>query len=150
MITYEFTEIDLKKYLIMKRRIPNIIFSVFGTILYFYFTFYLLLESPLEVICFYLLFILGFIFIIYLLDKLYYFINIKRQRNNNLFGRHKVKIDTDKIVVSINDKEQIYLNNDIKKIKRKKDYTIIQYKGGISLLFLKNILKENYNKIKIN
>lgn len=150
MITYEFTEKDLKKYLIMKRRIPNIIFSVFGTILYFYFTFYLLLESPLEVICFYLLFILGFIFIIYLLDKLYYFINIKRQRNNNLFGRHKVKIDTDKIVVSINDKEQIYLNNDIKKIKRKKDYTIIQYKGGISLLFLKNILKENYNKIKIN
>lgn len=150
MITYEFTENDLKKYLIMKRRIPNIIFSVFGTILYFYFTFYLLLESPIEVIGFYLLYIIVFITIIYLLNKLYYFANIKKQKSNNLFGNYKVKIDTDKIVVSINEIEQIYLNKDIKKIKREKDYTIIQYKGGISLLFLKSILKERYNKIKIN
>lgn len=150
MIKYEFTEKDLKKYLIIKRRVPNIIFSVLGTLIYFYITFYLLLTDPLEVIGFYLLFILAFIFLIYLLDKLYYFINIKKQRNNNLFGSYKVKLDNDKINVSINKQEKIYLNKDIKKIKRTKNYTFIIYNDGFCLLFLKSVLKEDYHKIKID
>lgn len=150
MIKYEFTENDLKKYLIIKRRIPNIIFCILGTLIYFYITFYLLLTDPFEVIVFYLLFILGFIFLIYLLDKLYYFINIKKQRNNNLFGSYKVKLDNDKITVCINKQETGYLNKDIKKIKRTKDYTFITYNDGVCLLFLKSVLKEDYHKIKID
>lgn len=150
MINYNFTEKDFKKYLMEKRKIPSLFFLLFGTVIYFYLTFYLLFDSFVTVIVFYLLYIILFTAIIYLLNNLYCFIVINGNKKNNLFGNYKIKISEDRIIINTNNQEKIYLKSDIRKIKKNKKYILIYYKKNIYLLLLKDKLNDNYNKIIAN
>lgn len=140
MIKYQFTKKDFKKYLIQKRKKTNIIFLIFGSLLYFYITFYLILENPIENLLFYGLYLIVMIILIFIFNQLYCFINI---RKNNICGNYQVDIKEDKIIVNINEKKYEYLNKNIKKIIKKKNYIQIKYTNKISLLFIKNILDSN-------
>lgn len=148
MIKYEFIEKDYKKYLKSKRRNTNIAFLVLGTLIYFYVTYYLIFNSPLEAFGFYGLYIVVLIIVICLFNELYYFINIRNNQKKNIFGDYEVKVDKDKISVKVNGKSNIYLNSDIKKIKTKKKYTIVKYKNRTYLLLMKSYFKdeEEYEK----
>jgi hypothetical protein len=83
--------------------------------------------------------------LIILFNEIYCIINI---RKNNIFGKYKVDIKKDKIIVNIDNNTHEYLNKDIKKIIVKKRYIQIKYNNHLSLLFIKEIINNNdYNKI---
>ena len=145
MIEYEFTKNDFKKYLKHKRFITNLIFLIFGSLLYFYYIFYIILTNPFESFIYYFLYLFIMLVLIILFNEIYCIINI---RKNNIFGKYKVDIKKDKIIVNIDNNTHEYLKKDIKKIIIKNKYIQIKYNNHLSLLFIKEIINNNdYNKI---
>ncbi len=138
MIKYDFTKKDFKKYLKYRRSMTNIIFMIFGSLLYFYITYYLLFTNPFETFIYYLLYLFILIILILFFNELYCLINIKK--NRNIMGKYQVNLEKDKIIITIDDKNYVYLNKEIKKIKKNKRYILIKYNNHYSLLFIKDIM----------
>ena len=145
MIEYEFTNQDFKKYLVHKRFTTNLVFLIFGSLLYFYYIFYIIVSNPFEAFIYYFLYLIIMLILIVLFNKIYCYINI---RKNNIFGKYKVDIKKDKIIVNIDNNNHEYLNKDIKIIIVKKRYIQIKYSNHLSLLFIKELINDkDYNKI---
>ena len=145
MIEYEFTQKDFKKYLVHKRFITNLIFLIFGSLLYFYYIFYLIFINPFDAFIYYFIYLIIMLILVVVFNKIYCSINIKK---NNIFGKYKVDIKKDKIIVNIDNNNHEYLNKDIKKIIIKNKYIQIKYNNHLSLLFIKEIINnKDYNKI---
>lgn len=148
MIKYQLTEKDIKKYLKQKRKITNIFFIALGTIIYFYITFYLIYTNPLETFAYYLLYLIILIVFILIFNELYCRINIKKNKNN--IGNYNVKINSDKLIVEVNNNTYEYLKSNIKKIKNNKRYILIKYNNNLSLLFIKEKIKrDDYKRIEL-
>ena len=113
MIEYEFTQKDFKKYLVHKRFITNLIFLILGSLLYFYYIFYLIFINPFDAFIYYFIYLIIMLILVVVFNKIYCSINIKK---NNIFGKYKVDIKKDKIIVNIDNNNHEYLNKDIKKI----------------------------------
>ena len=145
MIEYEFTQKDFKKYLVHKRFITNLIFLIFDSLLYFYYIFYLIFINPFDAFIYYFIYLIIMLILVVVFNKIYCSINIKK---NNIFGKYKVDIKKDKIIVNIDNNNHEYLNKDIKKIIIKNKYIQIKYNNHLSLLFIKEIINnKDYNKI---
>ena len=145
MIEYEFTQKDFKKYLVHKRFITNLIFLILGSLLYFYYIFYLIFINPFDAFIYYFIYLIIMLILVVVFNKIYCSINIKK---NNIFGKYKVDIKKDKIIVNIDNNNHEYLNKDIKKIIIKNKYIQIKYNNHLSLLFIKEIINnKDYNKI---
>lgn len=142
---YELDKKTLKKYLKYQRSKTNIIFIIIGTLIYFYITYYLILNNPFITFIYYLLYLLILIIIILVFNELYSYIYIKK--NNHLFGNYLVTIKSDKIIIKINNNTYEYLNSNIKKIKKYKDYLVIKYNNHIELFFIKELIGKDYDKL---
>lgn len=149
MINYTLNKKDFSYYLKQRRRLTNIIFLIFGSLIYFYITFYLIFISPFETFEFYIIYLIILLFIILLFNQLYCYIIIKK---NNILGEYEVTIKQNSIEIKINNNKFNYQNKDIKKIIKKKNYILIKYKNHLSLFFLKKLINDSdYNKlIQIN
>lgn len=143
---YELDKKTLKKYLKYQRSKTNIIFIIIGSLIYFYITYYLILNNPFITFIYYLLYLLILIIIILLFNELYCLIYLKR--NNNFIGTHIITLKSDKIILNVNNNTYEYLNSNIKKIKKYQNFIVIKYSNHISLFFIKDLIGNNYNELQ--
>ena len=91
-VNYEYTKEEYKKYLLKGRLVSNIVLFVIGIAIYLYFTLnkISLLYLPL--------FIIALLIVIYLLNLLYIFLQIKvnNMLNNNVCGKYTLELTPNK------------------------------------------------------
>jgi len=125
-VNFEYTYKDYKKYLYKSRIVNNIVLFVIGILLYLYFSY-----NKISLI--YLpLFILGLALIIFLLNLLYVFAQIKvnEMLNYNACGKYTLELTINKFSVTINNNKTDYKYSQIKKIVERKNYFKLKLKGG--------------------
>ncbi|MDO4963261.1 MAG: YcxB family protein [bacterium] len=138
-LKFEYTKDDYKKYLIKSRRINNIVLFIIGIVVYLFLT--------LNKVSIYFLpiFIIGLIIVIYLLNLLYVFAQLKvcNMLNYNTIGNYTLELTPNKFSVTLNKSKTDYKYNNIKKIVEHKSYfTIKLNKTRDSLTFEKNKFTE--------
>ena len=144
-VSFEYTKKEYKRYLLRTRFNKNIILFIIGLIIYLYFSYnrISLIYLPL--------FILGLIILIYLLNKLYVFAQMKvnEMLNYNTYGKYIVELTPNKFSITLNKSKTDYKYNSIKKIKIKKNSFIIKLKNTREFLtFEKKLFNiEDYNKM---
>lgn len=138
-LKFEYTKDDYKKYLIKSRRINNIVLFIIGIVVYLFLT--------LNKVSIYFLpiFIIGLIIVIYLLNLLYVFAQLKvcNMLNYNTIGNYTLELTPNKFSVTLNKSKTDYKYNSIKKIVEHKSYfTIKLNKTRDCLTFEKNKFTE--------
>lgn len=155
-IEYEWTRQDLKKKLKQKRKLPNIIFMVLGTLFYFYITYYgFILSDEFDakyLILGFFIYVACLVIILFLITKLYVFCKLRRndKKTSKAYGVYNIKADRDSITSNINEEIISYKWSDVTKFKNKKSYFFLSTKEDkLGLLFNKNVLGEDkYNKLR--
>ena len=143
-VNFEYTKEEYKKYLLKGRLVNNIVLSVIGIGIYLYFTLnkISLLYLPL--------FIVGLLVVIFLLNKLYVFAQLKvnDMLNYSTFGKYTLELTPNKFSVTVNKSKTDYKYNQVKKIVEKKDCFEVKFeKGRDYLTFEKKFFtEEEYNK----
>lgn len=143
-VNFEYTKKEYKKYLLRSRIVNNIVLFLMGIAIYLYFSFN---KIPL----FYLpLFIIGLIVIIYLLNLLYVFAQLKvsEMLNYNTYGKYTLELTSNKFSVTVNKSKTDYKYNQIKKIVVNKNNFKIKFKKSREYLTFekKFFTVEQYNK----
>jgi len=143
-INYEYTRDDLKKFILKSRLKNNIILFVIGLAIYLWLSINKinLIYLPLVII--------GFIILIYLLNKLYIFAYMKvtDMLNYNICGKYILELTPNKFSLTVNRTKTDYKYKSIKKIVEKKDMFIVKLNNRESLTFEKKLFNEtDYNKI---
>lgn len=143
--SYEYTKKDLKKYLLKSRTVNNIILFIVGLLIYLYFTYN---NLKINSILIYILIELAALFLLNLI-YLFAYIKVNETLNLNLCGTYKVELTPNKFSVTVNKKKTDYKYKDIKKLKEKRDYFIIKFKGTREYLtFERKIMnQEDYTKM---
>jgi len=162
-IKYTWTRDDLKRKLYKKRVIPNIIFLVLGIVFYLYFTWYGIIDDNFDIKVIILWFVIYFIVLsafLFILTKLYVFLNLKRndRKTLNAYGTYYVKVDKKGICSKINDNTVEYKWEDISKFKETKNNFYIATKyDRLGLRFDRNYIRDedferllNYVKEKLS
>jgi len=144
-VSFEYTKEEYKKYLLRSRRINNIILFLIGLAIYLYF-------SINKISLIYLpLFIIGLVILIFLLNNLYVFLQLKvnEMLNYNTYGKYIVELTPNKFSVTINKNKTDYKYNKISKIITRNNYFKIKFKNSREYLtFEKKMFNENdYNNI---
>lgn len=143
-VNFEYTKEEYKKYLLKGRLVSNIVLFVIGLGLYLYFTLnkISLLYLPL--------FIIGLLVVIFLLNKLYVFAQLKvnEMLNYSTVGKYTLEITPNKFSVRVNSGKTDYKYKDVKKIVEKKDCFEIKFKKGRDYLTFekKFFTEEEYSK----
>ena len=144
-VNYEYTKEDYKKYLIKNRIINNIVLFIIGTAIYLYFSW-----NKISLI-YLLLFVMGLVLIIFLLNELYIISTFKvgEMLNYNLYGKFTLELTPNKFSLTINKTKTDYKYKQIKKVIKKKNGFILKfYKNRESLIFeKKNFSDKDYIKI---
>lgn len=144
-INYEYTKDDYKKFLLKSRTLNNIVLFIIGVVIYLYFSW-----NKISLI--YLpLYILGLIFIIFILNILYVWATLKVNDvlNYNLYGKFTLELTPNKFSLTVNKKKTDYKYKQIKKLKEKKKSFILKFnKSKDSLIFeKKNFSEKDYIKV---
>jgi len=143
-VNFEYTKEEYKKYLLKGRLVSNIVLFVIGIAIYLYFTLnkISLLYLPL--------FIIGLLVVIFLLNKLYVFAQLKvnEMLNYSTFGKYTLELTPNKFSVRVNSGKTDYKYKDVKKIVEKKDCFEIKFKKGRDYLTFekKFFTEEEYTK----
>lgn len=144
-VNFEYTKEEYKKYLLKGRLVSNIVLFVIGLGLYLYFTLnkISLLYLPL--------FIIGLLVVIFLLNKLYVFAQLKvnEMLNYSTFGKYTLELTPNKFSVRVNSGKTDYKYKDVKKIVEKKDCFEVKFKKGRDYLTFekKFFTEEEYTKV---
>ena len=144
-VNFEYTKEEYKKYLLKGRLVSNIVLFVIGLGLYLYFTLnkISLLYLPL--------FIIGLLVVIFLLNKLYVFAQLKvnEMLNYSTVGKYTLELTPNKFSVRVNSGKTDYKYKDVKKIVEKKDCFEIKFKKGRDYLTFekKFFTEEEYTKV---
>lgn len=144
-ISFEYTQDEYKKYLFRSRIVNNIVLFIIGLGIYLYF-------SLNKISLMYLpLFIIALLVVIYLLNLLYIFLQIKvnNMLNNNVCGKYTLELTPNKFSVTINKMKVDYKYHQVKKIVEKKNNFQLKFqKNRESLVFEKKFFTgEEYNKV---
>ena len=143
-VNYEYNKENLRRFILESRRINNLILLIVGTLIYLWITY-----KNVELI--YLpLFIIAYIIVLFLLNRLYVFAYFKMNEmlNYDICGKYILELTPNKFSLTINNKKTDYKYKDIKKIKEKKKYFIVLLGKREALTFEKYIFKDDeYNKI---
>ena len=152
-IEYNWGREDLKKELISRRKVFNVItFIIFLSLYLFCISgalFSKLFDNKWLLICS-LVYIVILFLLLFLTTKIYVFINLKRndKKTDNAYGKYKIIVSDEDIKVNINNQEIIYKYCDINKLKIYKNKFIIKSKNDkIGLTFKKALLNNDYNKL---
>lgn len=151
---YNWDKEDLKKELIRKRFLSNIILFIVGILLYIYFV-----SEGLKLEYFdnKVIYIYGIIFVVFLIiflflsTKLYVFLSLRKndKDTNCAYGTYKVRADNSKIIVKINNQSIEYNYGNITMFKKRKKYFFLKTKEDkIGLIFKRNVIgSDNYYKL---
>lgn len=143
-LEYNFTSKDLKEYLKYKRRTINLIYLVISTILYFWINFYMIIKNPVTVISGYLILVVVLIVMMFLVNYIYFLIIYNK--NKGLLGKYTLEYNKSNLTSSVNGITNKYQYKDIKRIKKTKNYFVINI-NNISLVLLKSFFNNNdFNK----
>ena len=143
-VNFEYTKEEYKKYLLKGRLVSNIVLFVIGLGIYLYFTLnkISLLYLPL--------FIIGLLVVIFLLNKLYVFAQLKvnEMLNYSTFGKYTLELTPNKFSVTVNKNKTDYKYNQVKKIKEKRNCFEVKLKKGRDYLTFekKFFTEEEYTK----
>jgi len=151
---YNWTKEDLKKELQDKRFNTNIKFLIFGVLAFIYFTYYpiVLKEFDTKVIIKYgVIYLFILCLFLYITGKIFVLFSLRKndKRTKNAYGTYRVKLNDEKIIVSINNQIIEYKYNDINKLKKKKNYLYLNtINDKIGLIFKKKVIgEEKYLKL---
>ena len=151
---YNWTKEDLKKELLERRKITNIIFLIIGILLYIYVMYTGIASNIFDnkiILLYGLIYTLILCVILFITTKLYIYLNIKRnsKKTDNAYGKYIVKLDKNSIEVSINNKKIKYKYKDITKFKQRNHSFFIRTEDDkIGLRFNDKLLnKEDYDKL---
>ncbi|MBQ2947182.1 MAG: hypothetical protein IJE04_05015 [Bacilli bacterium] len=143
-VNFEYTKEEYKKFLLKGRLLSNIVLFVIGLGIYLYFTLnkISLLYLPL--------FIVGLLVVIFLLNKLYIFAQLKvnEMLNYNTFGKYTLELTSNKFSITINKNKTDYKYSQVKRIKERKNCFEIKFKKGRDYLTFekKFFTEEEYTK----
>jgi len=115
-VNFEYTKEEYKKYLLKGRLVSNIVLFVIGLSIYLYFTL-----NKISIL--YLpLFIVGLLVVIFLLNRLYIFSQLKvnEMLNYSSFGKYTLELTPNKFSVTVNKSKTDYKYNQVKRIKEKR------------------------------
>ena len=151
---YNWTKDDLKKELLERRKITNIIFLIIGILLYIYVMYTGIVSNIFDnkiILLYGLIYTLILSIILFITTKLYVLYSIKKndRNTNKAYGVYKVVLDENSITVSINNDKISYKYKDITKFKQRKNSFFIRTKEDkIGLRFNDKVLnKEDYDKL---
>lgn len=151
---YNWTKDDLKKELLERRKITNIIFLIIGILLYIYVMYTGIVSNIFDnkiILLYGLIYTLILSIILFITTKLYVLYSIKKndRNTNKAYGVYKVVLDENSITVSINNDKISYKYKDITKFKQSKHSFYIRTKEDkIGLRFNDKVLnKEDYDKL---
>ena len=125
-IECNWTRNDVRKYLVKKRRLPNIILFILGILFFLYVTFYGFLENAFDnkvlVICFFV-YILVLAIFLFLITELYVAMKLRRndKKTNKAYGTYQIKVDEKGITSQVNDNKVHYLWSDISRYRFSKN-----------------------------
>lgn len=144
-VNFEYTQDEYKKYILRSRIVNNIILFIIGLGIYLYF-------SLNKISLIYLpLFIITLLIVIYLLNLLYIFLQIKvnNMLNNNVYGKYTLELTPNKFSVTINKVKVDYKYHQVKKlIENKNRFQLKLQKSRDSLIFERKFFTdEEYNKV---
>ena len=144
-IKYEYTKEDYKKFLLKSRIKNNIILYIIGIFIYLYFSY-----NKIS-LWFLLLYMIGLLLLIILLNKVYIASTFKVNDllNYNLYGKYILELTPNKFSLTVNKNKTDYKYNKIKKIVVKKNCFVLNFsKKKDSLIFeKKNFTDEEYIKV---
>ena len=144
-INYEYTKEDYKKFLIKNRIVNNIILFIIGIIVYLYFSYNKISLTYLPI------YILGLIFVIFILNLLYVWATFKLNDmlNYNLYGKFTLELTPNKFSLTINKSKTDYKYKQVKKLIEKKNSFVLKFqKNRDSLIFeKKNFNEKEYLKV---
>ncbi len=139
-VSFEYTKKEYEKYLIRSRKVNNIILFVLGIILYLWL-------SYKKISLIYLpLFVLAYIVVIILINKLYVvcYFKVNEMLNYNTYGKYILELTPNKFSLTINKSKTDYKYNKIKKIIERKKYFKLKFDGLRDyLIFEKMVFKDN-------
>ena len=144
-VNFEYTKEEYKKYLLKGRLVSNIVLFVIGLGIYLYFTLnkISLLYLPL--------FIVGLLVVIFLLNKLYVFAQLKvnEMLNYSSFGKYTLELTPNKFSVTVNKSKTDYKYNQVKRIKERKNCFEVKFKKGRDYLTFEKrfFTEEEYTKV---
>jgi len=143
-VNFEYTKEEYKKYLLKGRLVSNIVLFVIGLSIYLYFTL-----NKISIL--YLpLFIVGLLVVIFLLNRLYIFSQLKvnEMLNYSSFGKYTLELTPNKFSVTVNKSKTDYKYNKVKRIKEKKNCFEVKFKKGRDYLTFekKFFAEEEYSK----
>ena len=153
-LEYNWTKDDLKKELISKRKITNIIFLIIGISLYIFVMYSGIVSNIFDnkvILLYGLIYTCILCLILFITTKLYVLYSIKKndKKTNKAYGTYKIVLDKNSITVSINNDKISYKYKDITKFKQSKHSFFIRTKEDkIGLRFNDKVLnKDDYNKL---
>ena len=138
-VNYEYTKDDYKKFLLKGRIVNNIVLFIIGISIYLYFSWNKISLAYL------LLYVLGLVLIIIVLNILYVWgvFKVNDMMNYNLYGKFTLELTPNKFSLTVNKIKTDYKYKQIKKIKENKNsFTLKFSKNKDSLIFEKKNFKE--------
>lgn len=153
-LEYNWTREDLKKELISKRYLFNVIFFILSIICYILLMFTGLKSDLFDnkiIFIGILIFAFAVALFLFLITKIYVYWSLRKNDKNtsNAYGTYYVEVTDKDIKVTINETKILYKWSDINKFKIKKNAFFINTKEDkLGLLFKKKILgEEKYNQL---
>ncbi len=152
-IEYTWTRNDLKEKLHRMRRMPNLIFLILGVIFYLYVTWYGFIDKTFDdkiIILGFIIYFMVLLLFLLLVTKLYVFMNLRRndKKTSNAYGTYYVSANDEGIQTEINNEKISYKWKEISSFKKNKNgFFIATKKDKLGLLFEKNTIKKDYNKL---
>lgn len=144
-INYEYTKDDYKKFLIKNRIVNNIVLFIIGIIIYLYFSYNKISLIYLPI------YIIGLVFVIFILNLLYVWATFKLNDmlNYNLYGKFTLELTPNKFSLTINKSKTDYKYKQVKRIVEKKNSFVLKFqKNRNSLIFeKKNFSEKDYLKV---
>lgn len=144
-VSYDYTEKDLKKFLIKSRLVNNIVLFIICLSIYLIFTIKTisLVFLPIAIVV--------LLVLLYLLNKLYAmaYVKVNYMLNYNLCGKYTIELTPNKFSVTVNSKKVDYKYKQIKKIKENKNtFKLVFQKRKDSLIFEKKFFNpSDYEKM---
>ncbi len=129
-VNFEYTKKDYKKYLYRSRFVNNIILFIIGVIIYF------VISHDNFLVKYFLLYLVGLIALLFLINKLYViaYLKVNEMLNYSTYGKYMVELTPNKFSITVNKSKTEYKYNNISKIIIRKKYFKIKFKNSREFL----------------
>ena len=153
-IECSWTREDLKKYLIKKRQLSNIILFVLGILAFVYITILGFFSNDFDnwvLAIGFVCYILFLIVILYLITKIYVWMKLSRndRKTKKAYGTYVIEVDKKGITSKFGKETISYQWKDINRKKFHKNYFYLATnEDSLGLYFRREVLKDDFERLK--